>query len=94
MAVRAMPPIRVTIKNVFPEMIDFKFIQQEQSNVNVGDTLTGLPGCSKPYKVLKVMAPLELKRLKKDFLALCKLHPPKNQKSMGDAFLDFLGTRA
>ena len=56
--------------------------------------MTGLPGCSKPYKVFKQMSPLELKRLKKDFLALCKLHPPKHQRHMGDAFLDFLSTRA
>ena len=70
------------------------FIQQEQSNVNIGDTLTGLPGCSKPYKVFRAFSPLELKRMKKDFLALCKLHPPKNKGSMGDAFLDFLQTRS
>lgn len=60
----------------------------------MGDTLTGLPGCSKPYRVLRVISPLELKRLKKDFLGLCKLHPPKKTSQMGDAFLDFLSTRA
>ena len=62
--------------------------------MNVGDTLTGLPGCAKPYRVFRVISPLELKRMKKDFLALCKLHPPKDRRSMGDAFLEFLGTRA
>ena len=62
--------------------------------MSIGDTLTGLPGCSKPYKVFRVISPLELKRFKKDYLGLCKLHPPKNLKSMGDSFLDFLGTRA
>ena len=56
--------------------------------------MTGLPGCNKPYKVFRVISPLELKRMKKDFLALCKLHPPKDRGSMGNAFLDFLSTRA
>ena len=65
----------------------------EQGNVNLHDTLTGLPGCAKPYKVLKIMSPLELKRLKKDFLGLCKLHPPKSKAGMGDAFLEFLNAR-
>ena len=54
------------------------FIQQEQANVNIGDTLTGLPSCSKPYRVNKVFSPLELKRLKKDYLAFCKVQPPKS----------------
>ena len=69
------------------------FIQTEQANVGLGDTLTGLPGCTKAYRVLRVLSPLELKRLKKDFLGLCKLHPPKSKDKMGDAFLDFLNTR-
>jgi hypothetical protein len=49
-----------------------------------------LPGCAKKYKVLRVLSPVELKKYKKDFLNLSKLHPPKSKDKFGDAFLEFL----
>jgi len=36
---------------------------------------------------------MELKKLKKEFLNLSKLHPPKQGANFGDVFLDFLNTR-
>ena len=68
------------------------FIQQ--SGQQVGDTLTGVPGSSAKsnYKVVKVLSVLELKRLKKEFLSLAKMHPPKVEH-IADAFLEFLNTR-
>jgi hypothetical protein len=54
--------------------------------------LAGIPDCKKTYKVVSTLTPLDLKRLKKDFLSLAKLHPPKPGQ-IGDAFLDFLNTR-
>ena len=39
------------------------------------------------------MSPVELKRLKKEFLNLCRLKPPSGGKnSFGDAFLEFLNS--
>ena len=58
--------------------------------------MTGLPRCAKgQYKVLRIMSPLELKKLKKDYLNLVKLHPPKGKSidHLGEPFLDFLCAR-
>ncbi len=55
--------------------------------------MSGVPGSSKPYKVLRVLAPVELKKYKKDFLSLSKLHPPKSKDKFGDAFLEFLNAQ-
>ena len=55
-----------------------------------------VPNCAKvQYKVMRTLPVLELKRLKKDFLNLSKLHPPKKSAgcTYGDVFLDFLNTR-
>ncbi len=38
---------------------------------------------------MKVFSPVELKKLKKDFLNLSKLHPP-SKDNFGDAFLEFV----
>lgn len=65
----------------------------KQSEVNQGDVLSGLPGCTKGYKVLRVLAPVELKKYKKDFLSLSKLHPPKSKDRFGDTFLEFVSTQ-
>jgi hypothetical protein len=57
----------------------------------------GVPNCNKhKYKAARIMSPIELKKLKKDFLNLSKLHPPKRSGGVtfGDAFLDFVNTRA
>jgi hypothetical protein len=45
--------------------------------------------------VIRTISVLELKKLKKDFLNLSKLHPPKKSGgyTYGDVFLDFLNTR-
>ena len=44
------------------------------------------------YKVMKILSPVELKRIKKDFLNLSKLHPPKSKDQFGNTFLNFLNT--
>jgi hypothetical protein len=36
------------------------------------------------------MSPVEMKRLKKEFLSLCKLKPPSGKDKFGDCFLEFL----
>jgi len=38
----------------------------------------------------KTLAPVELKKLKKEFLNLCRLKPPKSKADFGDAFVEFL----
>lgn len=55
-----------------------------------------MPNCLKTqYRVVRPIPVLELKKLKKDFLNLSKLHPPKKTSgsSYGDVFLDFVNTR-
>ena len=42
------------------------------------------------YKVMRVISPVEFKKLKKEFLNLSKLHPPKSKDKFGDAFLEFI----
>ena len=69
------------------------FIQTKQSEVTQGDVLAGLPGCKSKYKVLRILSPVELKKFKKDFLSLSKLHPPKSKDKFGDAFLEFLNAQ-
>ena len=39
---------------------------------------------------MKQYSPVELKKLKKDFLNLSKLHPPKSKDKFADAFLEFV----
>ena len=36
---------------------------------------------------------MELKKMKKDFLNLSKLHPPKSKDRFGDAFLEFVNAQ-
>lgn len=55
--------------------------------------LAGLPGCTKKYRVLRVLSPVELKKFKKDFLNLSKLHPPKSKDKFGDTFLEFVNAQ-
>jgi hypothetical protein len=43
--------------------------------------------------VARILSPLELKKFKKDFLSLSKLHPPKSKDKFGDAFLEFLNAQ-
>ena len=58
-----------------------------------GDVLAGIPNCTKKYKVLRILSPVELKKFKKDFLNLSKLHPPKSKDKFGDTFLEFLNAQ-
>jgi tRNA uridine 5-carbamoylmethylation protein Kti12 len=67
------------------------FIISKQSEVNIGDVI-GVPHCAKKYKVQKILSPVELKKLKKDFLNLSKLHPPSSKDKFSDAFLEFLNS--
>ena len=55
-----------------------------------------VPNCAKvQYRVVRTISVLELKKLKKDFLNLSKLHPPKKSSgnTFGDVFLEFVNTR-
>jgi len=40
--------------------------------------------------VIRIVAPVEFKMQKKEFLSLSKLHPPKSKDKFGDAFLEFI----
>ena len=42
-----------------------------------------------------MLSPIELKKLKKDYLTLSKMHPPKKGKGSGfeDSYLEFLNGR-
>ena len=52
-----------------------------------------VPNCKKvKYNLFKTMTPIELKRIKKDFLNFCKLKPPKNTDEFGNAYLEFINT--
>lgn len=42
------------------------------------------------YKVMRIISPVEFKKLKKEFLNLSKLHPPKSKDKFGDSFLEFI----
>ena len=70
------------------DVINFIIANDQQT----GDILYGIPGCKRNYKIVRALSALELKRMKKDFLSLAKLHPPQLSQ-MGDTFLDFLNTR-
>ena len=52
----------------------------------------GMTGCSKLYKVVRMLSPIELKKLKKDYLNLSKMHPPSKGKGCGfeDSYIEFL----
>ena len=54
-----------------------------------------MSGCAKLYKVVRMLSPIELKKLKKDYLTLSKMHPPKKGKGSGfeDSYLEFLNGR-
>lgn len=69
------------------------FIISKQSESNQGDVLAGVTGCTKGYKLLRIVAPVELKKYKKDFLNLSKMHPPKSKDRFGDSFLEFLNAQ-
>jgi len=51
-----------------------------------------MTGCSKLYKVVRMLSPIELKKLKKDYLNLSKMHPPSKGSGCGfeDSFIEFL----
>ena len=71
------------------------FILAEQGNVSQGSSL-GLPMCPAKYRVARHMSAIELKRLKKDFLNLSKLHPPKGGQKEGvfeAGYIEFLNSR-
>ena len=56
----------------------------------------GIPDCSAKYRVARMLTQIELKKLKKDFLNLSKLHPPKGgqKKGMFEAgYVEFLNSR-
>jgi hypothetical protein len=57
----------------------------------VGDSIV-IEGCKTKYRIIKVLSPVELKRIKKEFLNFCKLKPPKDKDFFADAFLEFLNT--
>jgi hypothetical protein len=50
----------------------------------------GIPDCKVRYKFTKVLHAIELKKFKKDYLNLCKLHPPKTKENFGNHFIEFL----
>ena len=58
----------------------------------------GIPNCSKLYKVYRHLPAMELKKMKKEFLSLSKLHPPKaapskNETPFEDSFVEYLNSR-
>jgi len=62
---------------------------QKQQEFSVGDSVV-MPECRLKYKIVKVYSPVELKKIKKEYLNLCKLKPPKDQSHFGDAFIEYL----
>ena len=46
--------------------------------------------CKVKFKLSKIWSPVALKRIKKEFLNLCKLKPPKEKSSFGDMFIEFI----
>ena len=57
----------------------------------MGDSIV-IPDCKLKYSINKIVSPIELKKLKKEFLNLCKLKPPRSKDYFGDAFVQFLIT--
>jgi len=67
------------------------FIINKQQEFGLGDSIT-IPNAKLKYRIYKIMSPVELKKIKKEFLNLCKLKPPKSKDAFTDAFLEFLNT--
>ena len=67
------------------------FIISKQGEFQEGDSIV-VPGCKLKYRMMKTMAPVELKRIKKEFLNFCKLKPPKTKDDFGNAFLEFVNS--
>jgi len=67
------------------------FVVQNQSEFGQGDSIA-VPNCKIKYRIFKVMSPIELNRLKKEFLNLCKMKPPKTKEVFGDSFVEFVNS--
>lgn len=69
------------------------YIVQKQQEFAVGDSL-GIPDCKLTYRILRIMSPVELKKIKKDFVKFCRQKPPRSKADFGDAFLEYLNSSA
>lgn len=47
------------------------YVVQKQQEFGIGDSL-GIPDCNLKYRILRIMSPVELKKLKKDFVKFCR----------------------
>ena len=51
-------------------------IIKNQQEFSIGDNIV-IEGCKLKYRIVRVLSPVELKKIKKEFLNFCKLKPPK-----------------
>lgn len=65
-----------------------EIIVRKQQEFSVGDSVV-IPDCAVKYRIQKIYAPVHLKKIKKDYLNLCKLKPPSSA-SLADGFLEYL----
>mmetsp|Transcript_34490 Transcript_34490/g.34128 ORF Transcript_34490/g.34128 Transcript_34490/m.34128 type:complete len:131 (+) Transcript_34490:458-850(+) len=68
------------------------FIIVKQQEFNEGDTISAaeMTGSTKLLTLHKIYSPIELKNMKKEFINLSKLHPPKEKDNFADQYIAFI----
>jgi len=68
------------------------FIIEKQQEFNEGDTISAssVTGSTKLLTLHKIYSPIELKNMKKEFINLSKLHPPKAKDNFADLYIAFI----
>ena len=68
------------------------FIIEKQQEHNEGDKISvaEISGSTTLLTLHKIYSPIELKQLKKTFINLSKLHPPKSTDNLTDLYIAFL----
>lgn len=51
-----------------------------------------IPDCKLKYEINKIISPVELKKIKKEFLNFSKLKPPKSKDYFSLSFVEFLNS--
>ena len=62
-----------------------------QSNCNEGEVMQ-VPGSTLGLKFARHIAPVELKKWKKEFIGIIKMHPPSSKEEVGKLFVDYLNS--
>lgn len=66
-------------------------MEQENSMSTQGIIIT-FKGCKLKLSLRRNLTVIELKKLKQEFINICKNHPPRSVEDAGDAFIGYLQT--